>query len=260
LIRPVIRSLTFILLAFAMLAIPAVAARCSGTLPPTAAQSPPDSTALDWSSVPEYRIVPGDGLTLDFGPRADLNGDILREVIVRPDGRITVFPVGDVVAAGLTSRELETELVKLLSGDIRAPRVTVEITKLAANVVHVLGEVEHPGSYPADSYMTVVQAITAAGGFSENAAKNDVLVFNRNGANTVKVAMVHVDELLNSKGLQGDLRLSRFDIVYVPRSAIGNIDVYSRRLFGSLTNATNLALSGWELFNLDRVYAFPVHR
>jgi polysaccharide biosynthesis/export protein len=248
------------LLVCGLLISPAAVVRCFAAVPPSAAQSPPDTTALDWSSVPEYRIVPGDELTLDFGPRADLNGDILREVTVRPDGRITVFPVGDVVAAGLSSRELETELVKLLSGDIRAPRVTVEITKLAANVVHVLGEVEHPGSYPADAYMTLVQAITAAGGFSENAAKNQVLVFNRNGANTVKVAMVRVDDLLNSKGLQGDLRLSRFDIVYVPRSAIGNIDVYSRRLFGSLTNATTLALEGWELFNLDRVYAFPVHR
>jgi len=176
----------------------------------------PDSLALDWSTVPEYRIVPGDVITLDFGPRADLNGDILRDVIVRPDGRISVFPVGDVIAAGRTPRELETALVGLLSADIRAPRVTVELTKMAANEV-----------------------------------------YSRNGANTLRVAMVRVDEQLKYKGLQGDLRLSRFDIVYVPRGPVGNIDAFTRQLFGGLLTATEFGISGWELFHLDRVFFVP---
>jgi polysaccharide export outer membrane protein len=222
-----------------------------------AADAGGDSLALDWSSVPEYRIVPGDVLTLDFGPRADLNGDILREVRVRPDGRISVFPVGDVIAAGRTPHELEAALVKLLSGDIRAPRVTVELTTLASNQVHVLGEVNKAGPVPADPYITVVQAITAAGGFKDGAAKNNVLVFSRNGANTVRVAQVRVDNLLKSGALQGDPRLSRFDIVYVPRGAVGNIEVFTRQLFGGLSNVTSFALQGWELFNLDRVFVVP---
>ena len=217
----------------------------------------PDSLALDWSTVPEYRIVPGDVITLDFGPRADLNGDILRDVIVRPDGRISVFPVGDVIAAGRTPRELETALVGLLSADIRAPRVTVELTKMAANEVHVLGEVNHAGPIPADPYMTVVQAIAAAGGFKEGAAKNSVLVYSRNGANTLRVAMGRVAEQLKYKGLQGDLRLSRFDIVYVPRGPVGNIDAFTRQLFGGLLTATEFGISGWELFHLDRVFFVP---
>ena len=222
------------------------------------ADLPADSTsALDWSVVPEYRIVPGDVLTLDFGPRADLNGDILREVTVRPDGRISVFPVGDVIAAGHSPHELEAMLVKLLAADIREPRVVVELTRMAANQVHVLGEVLRPGPVTADPYLTVVQAISAAGGFKDGAAKNSVLVFSRNGANTVRVTRVSVDDLLKSRGLAGDVRLSRFDVVYVPRGFVGNVDAFTRQFIGSIGSGAQAALVGWELFNLDRVFFIP---
>jgi polysaccharide export outer membrane protein len=237
-------------------AAPALAARvrARSAPPPPLQSAEPDSTAMDWSRVPEYRIVPGDVLTLDFGPRADLNGDILREITVRPDGRISVFPVGDVIAAGRTSRELETALVQLLAGDIRSPRVTVEVSKLAANAVHVLGDVVNPGRVSADPFITVVQAIAAAGGFRDGAAKNSVLVFSRNGSRTVRVARLRVDDMIKNGGLEGDLPLSRFDIVYVPRGFVGNVDSFSKQFLGSMFSATGVALQGWELFNLDRVF------
>lgn len=213
-----------------------------------------DTSRIDWSSVPEYRIVPQDVLTLDFGPRADLNGDIIREVIVRPDGRISVFPIGDVVAAGYSPRELQDQLVKMLAATVRDPRVTVELTKMAANQVNVLGEVAKPGPVPADPYLTVVQAIAGAGGFRESANRNAVLVFSRNGANTVTVTQIHVDNELKFGGLAGDLRLSRFDIVYVPRGPVGNLEVYTRMFFGSIHEIASTGIAGWQLFNLEKVF------
>lgn len=241
----------FLMLCFAPAA--SVAAKKPSVASDTSA-APRDSSYIDWNSVPEYRIVPGDVLTLDFGPRADLNGDIIRELTVRPDGRISVFPVGDVVAAGRTPRELEGVLVQLLSADIRAPRVTVELTTMAANKVHVLGEVERPGSYTADPFMTVVQAITAAGGFKIGANRNAVLVFSRNGSTTVNVSVVQVDNEIKSGGLSGDLPLSRFDIVYVPRGPVGNLEAYSRMVFGSFYTIGTSTIVGWELFHLERVF------
>ncbi len=221
------------------------------------ADSLPDSVASDWSSVPEYRIVPGDLLTLDFGPRQDLSGDVIKELWVRPDGRISVFPIGDVIAAGRTPRELEEALVKLLASDIRSPRVTVEVTKLAGNKIHVLGQVQTPGSIDAQPFMTVVQAIAAAGGFREGAARNSVLIFRRNGSSTVKVALVRVDNELKSGGLAGDLPLSRFDIVYVPRGPIGNLESFTRLFFGSVHELASTGITGWEMFNIDRVFINP---
>lgn len=213
-----------------------------------------DSTRFDWSQVPEYRIVPGDVLMLNSGPAENVPTDIQRRQVVRPDGRISVFPVGDVVAAGRTPAELEQILVDLLAAEYRNPRMVVEVSEFAGNQVHVLGRVKNNGSFPATPYMTVVQAITAAGGFEDDAARNSVMLFHRDGARTVRVSRLRVHDTLKSGRLDADLPLSRFDIVYVPRSTIGNINVFTRQFFTENLGALQFALTGWELFNLERVY------
>jgi polysaccharide export outer membrane protein len=204
--------------------------------------------------VPEYRIVPGDLLVLNFGPMPGTPTDILRESRVRPDGRISVFPVGDVVAAGRTVRELEAAVIQLLAAELRQPRVTVEVSEVAGNQVHVLGQVKNPGSYPAGPFMTLAQAISTAGGFEDNAARNSVLIFHRDGARNLRVARVPFDRAITSGKVEADLPLARFDIVFVPRSTIGNVEVFSRQVFGSALLGFETVLRGWELFNLERVY------
>lgn len=221
---------------------------------PTTAQ---DSTAIDWSRVPEYRIVPGDRLGIDFGPSPNSPNNSIASARVRPDGRITVHPVGDVVAAGLTPMELQQSIVSLLAADLRNPRVTVIVEEFAGNQIHVLGRVEKPGSYPAPPFATLLQAITQAGGFRDDAARNSVLVFHRDGARTMRVSRVRVDRLLKGSDID-DVPLGRFDIVYVPRSAIGNVDVFVRQWFGETSSVLSSALTGWQLFNLDRVYVTRV--
>lgn len=217
----------------------------------------PESLSADWSRVPEYRLVPGDQLVLNFGPsNSAVSGFLDRTVIVRPDGRISIFPVGDVVAAGHTPRELEATLVDLLSESMKQPRITIEVSKIAGNQVHVLGRVQHPGSFTAEPYITVMQAIAAAGGFSDDAARNSVLVFHRVGAREVSAAVLALDRMLKRGSLQADLPLSRFDIVYVPRNTVGNINLFSQQLFAPVSSALSGTLVGWELFNLHRV--FPV--
>jgi polysaccharide export outer membrane protein len=213
-----------------------------------------DSTGQDWSRVPEYLVVPGDRLGVNFGPQPGIMNDLIREARVRPDGRISVFPIGDVVAAGLTIRELEQSLTGMLSTQMRDPRVTVILLEPAGNQVHVIGRVEKPGSYPVGPFTTVVQAITLAGGFSDDAARNSVIVFHRDGARTVKVARQRVDRALKQGDLREDMVLSRFDIVYVPRSSIGNMNVFTKQFFTDQLGVLNFALAGWELFNLDRVF------
>jgi polysaccharide export outer membrane protein len=216
-----------------------------------------DSTRFDWSRVPEYRIVPGDVLVMNTGPSENTPGDIQRRQVVRPDGRISVFPIGDVVAAGHSPAELEQILVDLLAAEYRSPRIVVEVVEFAGNQVHVMGRVRNSGSFPAAPYMTVVQAITAAGGFEDDAARNSVVLFHRDGARTVRVSRLRIHDSLKSGRLDADLPLSRFDIVYVPRSAIGNFNVFTRQFFMENQAVLNFALIGWELFNLDRVFFVP---
>lgn len=212
------------------------------------------TTREDWSVVPEYRIVPGDKLVLNFGPAPGSSTDVLRDARVRPDGRVSVFPVGDVVAAGRTVRELEAALVQLLAAELKQPRVTVELEEVAGNQVHVLGQVKSPGSYPTGPFMTLSQAISHAGGFNDDAARNSVMVFHRDGARTVQVSRVRLDHAIKRGMLEADVPLSRFDIVFVPRSTIGNIDLFARQLFGGASLGLSAGLVGWELFNLEKVF------
>lgn len=219
--------------------------------------APADTTAMDWGQVPEYRIVPGDLINLNFGPRVDQPGDLIRAVRVRPDGRISVFPIGDVIAAGRTPRELEGALVALLAQDLRNPRVVCEIAEFAGNQVHVLGQVKDPKSVPATPFMTVLQAVAGAGGFTSDASRNSVLVIRRDGARNVRVVRLQLDKAMKSGDLSQDVRVGRFDIVYVPRSTISNVDVFTRQLLAGPQMMLGMGIQGWELFNLDRVFLVP---
>ncbi len=242
---------TLVLLAVLSLALPVEAA---ADTPLTSS----DTTAMDWSRVPEYRIVPGDRLQLDYGRRLDGLLD-MREVRVRPDGRITVFPAGDVIAAGLTPMELQRNIVALLSADLKLPRVVVNVSEVAGNVVHVVGRVDKPGSYPAGPFVTVMQAVTAAGGLKDDAARNSVVLFHRDGARTVSVSRVRLDRLLKGDDL-ADVVVGRFDIIFVPRSTLGNLNVFAQQFLAPAGNLLSSSLLGWELFNLDRVFVTRVIR
>ncbi len=229
------------------LALPAANAR--GAQPDN--RTPIDE--IDWGSVPEYRIVPGDELELDFGPRETFDSHMINAVVVRPDGRITVYPVGDVVAAGHTPVEVQTEITRLLTGTYRNPRMTVEVTKSAASRIHVLGRVKKPGSVAAGALPTLMQALSEAGGFEDDAARGSVIVMRRVGLGSVVVTRVRVDRMLRSGG---DIPLNRFDIVYVPRSTIGNLDLFVSQFFNPLSTVGTTGMLGWELFNLDKVFQY----
>lgn len=237
---------------FAALAIALTLALSAGPVSGAVAPNDTPIDQIDWGQTPEYRIVPGDELALNFGPREGVATDVIRPTIVRLDGRITVFPIGDVVAAGRTPVELQAELARLLAGEYKQPRVTVELVKSAANRVHVLGRVMKPGSQVVQSLPTLLQVIAEAGGFEHDAARNSVVVMHRVGLGTVSVTRIRADRLLRGGG---DVPLSRFDIVYVPRSTIGNLDVFVDQFFGRIGPAGATALLGWELFNLDKVFA-----
>jgi protein involved in polysaccharide export with SLBB domain len=219
-------------------------------MPESLARTPLDE--VDWGQSPEYRIVPGDELTLDYGPREDFTGEVVHVAVVRPDGRITVYPVGDVVAAGITPQELQTRIRTLLAGELRNPRVTVEVSKPTANRVHVLGRVKHPGSQVIGAFPTLLQALGEAG-LEDDAALNSVVLMRRVGVGSVSAGIVRVDKLLR---FGGDVPLGRFDIVYVPRSTLGKLDVFVNQFFSPAYTVGQAVLVGWELFNLDRVFMF----
>jgi polysaccharide export outer membrane protein len=92
--------------------------------------------------------------------------DVSRSVPVRPDGKISLPLINDVQAAGLTPADLATEITGRLKKFLNDPQVTVIVTQINSRRVYVVGGVIRAGAYPLLPGMTVLQAISSAGGFT----------------------------------------------------------------------------------------------
>ena len=128
-----------------------------------------------------YVIGPEDLLTIDVWKEKELSGP----VPVRPDGKISLPLLNDVQAAGLTPMELMSSLTEKLKKYVSDPTVTVTVTTINSRKVYILGEVTRPGAFPLVPDMTVLQAITSAGGPTPYAKKSGIYVLrNQNGTQT----------------------------------------------------------------------------
>ena len=128
-----------------------------------------------------YVIGPEDVLTIDVWKEKELSGP----VPVRPDGKISLPLLNDVQAAGLTPMQLMSSLTEKLKKYVSDPTVTVTVTTINSRKVYILGEVTRPGAFPLVPDMTVLQAITSAGGPTPYAKKSGIYVLrNQNGTQT----------------------------------------------------------------------------
>ncbi len=148
------------------------------------------------------------------------NQDLSREVIVRPDGMISMPLIGDVQASGLVTDRLAREIAERLKAYMESPTVSVSVKQVNSYSFYILGEVANPGKFQLKSYATVLQAITLAGGFTQFASRNKIQVI-RNSANgdPLKREMhipVRYDDLLSGEGWPGDFTLKSGDIIVVP--------------------------------------------
>jgi polysaccharide export outer membrane protein len=123
--------------------------------------------------------------------------ELTREVSVRLDGRITLPLLGDVVAAGRTPADLGAELTRHLTRFLEAPVVTVAVAQANSTRFFVLGQVKTPGAYPLSGRTTVIQALALAGGFTEFAKTDRILIIRDDPGMRVPLTV-------NFKKLEGD--------------------------------------------------------
>jgi polysaccharide export outer membrane protein len=148
-----------------------------------AAASVPATVAAQEGPIPgggvaEYVIGPEDVLEISVWD----NTQISRTVPVRPDGKISLPLLNDVQAAGLTPMRLRDVLTKLLVPYIPLADVSVIVREVRSFKVTVLGEVRTPGRYDLKSRSTVLDLLASAGGLTEYAARNRIVVLRRDGA------------------------------------------------------------------------------
>jgi polysaccharide export outer membrane protein len=149
------------------------------------------------------------------------NKDLSIITRIRPDGLISMPLIGDVKAAGLTADALAQRIAERLKEYIpTTPSVSVSVKEINSYSVFVLGEVTKPGKFQLKSYVTVLQAISMAGGFTDYAKKNklQVLRVTENGDHIRKEFHIPIryDDLVAGQGEPGNIVLHSGDTVLVP--------------------------------------------
>jgi protein involved in polysaccharide export with SLBB domain len=167
-----------------------------------------------------YRLAPGDLLDIKFPFHPEEN----ERVPVRPDGRIGLQSTGDVVAAGMTPKELEASIIEKVSANLKNPVVSVVIVQLAEHKVYVGGDVAKPGFVNFRDGMTPLSAIIERGGFLDTAKTNSVLYIKRNG-DKVETQRIDLDAVVKGESAE-EIVMAPDDIIFVPKTWIGEADIF----------------------------------
>jgi polysaccharide export outer membrane protein len=174
----------------------------------------PAATAKATVAAPDYVIGPDDVLAISFWRDKDLSTD----VVVRPDGKISLQLINDLQAAGLTPDQLRESVTAAAARFVDEPTVTVVVKQINSRRVFVVGQVNKPGTYPLGGPMTVVQLIALAGGLTEFADRENIIILRaerRPDGEPLSVRINYV-ELIKRKNLRQNIDLKPGDTVMVP--------------------------------------------
>lgn len=164
-------------------------------------------------AVREYEFQAGDVFEVKFFEYPEFD----QSVTVRPDGKISLPLVEDLLVVGITPSALDEIITEKYSQKIREPEVTIVLREFAAQRVYIGGEVSNPGVMQLTGRMTLLQSILNAGGYKRSAKLRSVLLIRKKN-NSPELYTVDVDEILN-KGTD-DILLQPHDIVFVPKTFI----------------------------------------
>ena len=142
-----------------------------------------------------------------------------REALVQPDGTISFPLVGQIAAAGETPAAVQADIVKRIEQYIPEPVVTVELLEARGNKVYVIGEVEKPGEYQLGRPISVVQAISLAGGFTPFAGRGKIQVLRKTAGAETSIPFDY-EAVADGENLAGNIELLPGDTVIVPGGSL----------------------------------------
>jgi polysaccharide export outer membrane protein len=152
------------------------------------------------------------------------NVDLSKIVQVRPDGRISMPIIRDIMAVGKTPSQLAEEMSNKLKEYVQNPVVAGSLKEVNSSNVFVLGEVAKPGRYPLKSKTTLLQGITIAGGFTPIAARNQMVIFRfTESAPGMKRLTASYDDIVLRGGMTDNFELKSGDTIVVPSEVEGRI-------------------------------------
>lgn len=202
-----------------------------------------DRARLDEARDARYKLRVGDTFSVDFKYQDELDQ---QNITILPDGRFTMAGLEDVKAVGMTIPQVDSLITAHYAHDYRNPELSVLMQKLAEEKVYVLGEVESPGLYELPpGGEGVPQAITLAGGFKDGACRSDVVIMRvtEEGFLYRHCDLAHMEK--HGLGSLDMWELRPFDVIYVPRSAVGDLAYFTNTVLGSVLDLSQLF---WEVY------------
>jgi polysaccharide export outer membrane protein len=158
-----------------------------------------------------YLIGPEDVLDISVWKEPDVS----RVVPVRPDGRISLPLINDVQAAGLSPQQLAGSVSEKLKKYLNGPQVTVIVTAINSQRVFVVGEVLRAGAFPMLPGMTVLQALSSAGGFTTFADVKKIHVVRLRNGKQIEIPFNYRD-VLKGDNPEQNIKLEAGDTIVVP--------------------------------------------
>lgn len=171
----------------------------------------------------DYLLQPGDQIDVKFFNNPELN-ELL--VTIRPDGRISLQMAPEVMVAGLTPAQLTEQLTKIYEKELVNPGIAVIVRSFTSQRVFVDGEVFRPGMVNLAGTMTALQSIAQAGGCKEPADLSQVIIIRRTPEGKIVNIVANLKDAVYGVDREQDVVLAPYDIVYVPRSAVSNVNLW----------------------------------
>jgi len=159
---------------------------------------------------PQYKLGPEDVLRVSVWENKDLTLDL----VVRPDGKISMPLIQDVVAEGRTAAELADTIQQKLLVFIKDPQVSVIVLQVNAPKYYVIGNVAKPGTYSLRGETSILQALALAGGFTPFASTRSIKLI-RNSSGKQEVRKVNYNDMIDEGG-EGNYLLMSGDTIVVP--------------------------------------------
>lgn len=159
----------------------------------------------------DYVIGPDDVLGVLFWRDETLSGD----VVVRPDGKISLPLLNEIEVVGMTPEQLRSVLLTRASKFVEEPSVAVVVRAINSRKVFITGQVARPGSYPLTAPTSVLQLIAVAGGLTDYADSKNVVILRKEKGRPTSLKFNYQD-VRKGKKLEQNILLQVGDTVVVP--------------------------------------------
>ncbi len=189
----------------------------TGTLTQATAQAPAQRPPAERPADDTKPLAGVDPATFQIGAEDILaiqvwrEPDFSRQVMVRPDGKITLPLIAEVQASGLTPDQLAKTLTESLSKYLNNPQVIVTVLQVNSKKYFITGEIQRPGSFPLVVPTRVLEAISAAGGFRDFANEKKIVILRKG-----QRLKFNYKEVIKGKNTEQNILIENGDYIIVP--------------------------------------------